>query len=74
MVRVTEGRSPPHLPPQFCIGLYPDAILKSPSQARLDEDTASLGKRQASFNRDRDQMTQVEEEEYEKAVEESLFR
>eukprot|EP00798_Chlamydomonas_sp_ICE-L_P031206 gene31206-6355_t len=42
--------------------------------ARLDEETASLGKRQQNFNRDRDQMTQEEEEEYEKAVEESMFR
>jgi hypothetical protein len=44
------------------------------TQARLDEDTSNLAKRQAAFNRDRDQMTQEEEEEYEKAVEESMFR
>ena len=28
-------------------------------QARLDEETPALGKRQQNFNRDRDQMTQV---------------
>mmetsp|Transcript_26484 Transcript_26484/g.78665 ORF Transcript_26484/g.78665 Transcript_26484/m.78665 type:complete len:135 (+) Transcript_26484:4570-4974(+) len=43
-------------------------------QSRLDEDTASLAKRQAAFNRDRDQMSNEEEEEYQKAVEESMFR
>eukprot|EP00955_Chlamydomonas_euryale_P064513 359006-Chlamydomonas_euryale.AAC.1 len=42
-------------------------------QSRLDEDTASLAKRQAAFNRDRDQMSNEEEEEYQKAVEESMF-
>lgn len=43
-------------------------------QARLDEETSALSKRQQNFQRDRDQMTQEEEEEYEKAVEESRFR
>ena len=33
-----------------------------------------MAKRQQNFNRDRDQMTQEEEEEYERAVEESVFR
>lgn len=40
----------------------------------MDEESASLGKRQQNYQRDRDQMTQEEEEEYEKAVEESMFR
>lgn len=43
-------------------------------QARLDEESAALAKRQQNYQRDRDQMTQEEEEEYEKAVEESMFR
>jgi hypothetical protein len=40
----------------------------------LDEETAALSKRQQNFQRDRDQMSQEEEDEYEKAVEESRFR
>ena len=43
-------------------------------QARHDEETASLAKRQTNFQRDRDQMTPQEEQEYEKACEESMFR
>ncbi|GMH37248.1 hypothetical protein BSKO_05121 [Bryopsis sp. KO-2023] len=43
-------------------------------QARHDEETAALTKRQANYQRDRDQMTREEEEEYEQACEESLFR
>eukprot|EP00803_Ostreobium_quekettii_P006145 evm.model.scf_58.17 EVM.evm.TU.scf_58.17 scf_58:148652-165934(+) len=43
-------------------------------QARHDEEAAALSKRQANYQRDRDQMTREEEEEYEKACEESLFR
>jgi hypothetical protein len=46
----------------------------TPVQARLDEETVSLSKRQQNYARDRDQLTQEEEEEYERAVEESLFR
>lgn len=34
----------------------------------------SLSKRQANYQRDRDQLTREEEEEYEKSCEESLFR
>jgi hypothetical protein len=43
-------------------------------QARLDEESAALAKRQQNYQRDRDQMTAEEEEEYEHAVEESMFR
>ncbi|GLC33992.1 Dynein regulatory complex subunit 7 [Pleodorina starrii] len=43
-------------------------------QARLDEETAALAKRQQTFHRDRDQMTASEEEEYERQTEESMFR
>ncbi|GLI65995.1 hypothetical protein VaNZ11_009689 [Volvox africanus] len=43
-------------------------------QARLDEETAALAKRQQTFHRDRDQMTATEEEEYERQTEESMFR
>ncbi|EFJ52641.1 hypothetical protein VOLCADRAFT_102618 [Volvox carteri f. nagariensis] len=43
-------------------------------QARLDEETAALAKRQQTFHRDRDQMTAAEEEEYERQTEESMFR
>ena len=43
-------------------------------QARLDEESNALAKRQQNFQRDRDQMTQEEEDEYEHAVEESMFR
>lgn len=46
----------------------------SRSQARLDEETAALAKRQQNFQRDRDQMSSEEEEEFEKAMEESMFR
>lgn len=45
-----------------------------PIQARLDEESAALAKRQQNYQRDRDQMTAEEEEEYEHAVEESMFR
>ncbi|GAX80447.1 hypothetical protein CEUSTIGMA_g7886.t1 [Chlamydomonas eustigma] len=59
-----------------CLRALKDRLIERANiiQARLDEDTTALSKRQAAFNRDRDQMTQEEEEEYEKAVEESLFR
>ncbi|KXZ51889.1 hypothetical protein GPECTOR_11g323 [Gonium pectorale] len=43
-------------------------------QARLDEETAALAKRQQNFHRDRDQMSAAEEEEYERQTEESMFR
>lgn len=46
----------------------------SRSQARLDEESSALAKRQQNFNRDRDQMSAEEEEEYERASEESMFR
>ena len=35
---------------------------------------AALAKRQTTFQRDRDQMSRAEEEEYERSVEETLFR
>lgn len=43
-------------------------------QARLDEESAALAKRQQNFHRDRDQMSSVEEEGYERGAEQSLFR
>ena len=59
-----------------CLRALKDRLIERANiiQMRLDEDTAALSKRQASFNRDRDQMSQEEEEEYERAVEESMFR
>ena len=42
-------------------------------QARHDEETAALAKRQANFQRDRDQMSRAEEEEYDRAGP-SMFR
>ncbi|CAG9466922.1 unnamed protein product [Pedinophyceae sp. YPF-701] len=47
-----------------------EAIIKS----RIEEEKAALQKKQANFQRDRDQMTREEEEEYEHNVEESMFR
>ena len=43
-------------------------------QGRHDEETAALAKRQQNFQRDRDQVGRAEEEEYERACEESMFR
>ncbi|PNW72944.1 hypothetical protein CHLRE_14g612700v5 [Chlamydomonas reinhardtii] len=43
-------------------------------QARLDEESAALAKRQQTFHRDRDQMSAAEEEDYERQTEESMFR
>ncbi|DBA69786.1 TPA: hypothetical protein ACH3X2_012508 [Trebouxia sp. C0005] len=43
-------------------------------QARHDSETAALVKRQAHFQRDRDQMSREEEEEYEQACEDSMFK
>ncbi|KAG2491059.1 hypothetical protein HYH03_010505 [Edaphochlamys debaryana] len=43
-------------------------------QARLDEETAALAKRQQNFHRDRDQMSAADEEDYERQTEESMFR
>ena len=43
-------------------------------RARHDEETAALAKRQANFQRDRDQMSRAEEEDYDKACDESMFR
>lgn len=59
-----------------CLKALKDRLIERANiiQARLDEERAALAKRQQNFNRDRDQMTQEEEEEYEKAVEESMFR
>lgn len=45
-----------------------------PTQARLDEESAALAKRQQTFHRDRDQMSAAEEEDYERQTEESMFR
>ena len=43
-------------------------------QARHDEQTALLAKRQANFQRDRDTMNRHEEEEYERECDEAMFR
>ena len=59
-----------------CLKALKDRLIERANiiQARHDEETAALAKRQANFQRDRDQMSQEEEEEYEKACEESMFR
>ena len=43
-------------------------------QSRLDEEQATLARRQAAYARDHDALTPAEEEEYERAVEEASFR
>lgn len=45
-----------------------------PLQARLDEETAALSKKQVTYARDKEQLTPSEEEEYEKAFEDFQFR
>lgn len=40
----------------------------------MDEEQAALARRQAAFARDRDALTPAEEEEYEKAADETTFR
>ncbi|KAK3273495.1 hypothetical protein CYMTET_18285 [Cymbomonas tetramitiformis] len=59
-----------------CLKALKDRLIERANiiQARHDEETAALAKRQANFQRDRDQMTRAEEEEYERAREESIFR
>lgn len=59
-----------------CLRALKDRLIERANiiQARHDEETAALAKRQANFQRDRDQMTRAEEEEYERACEESMFR
>jgi len=59
-----------------CLKALKDRLIERANiiQARHDEETAALAKRQANFQRDRDQMTRAEEEEYERACEESMFR
>ena len=43
-------------------------------QSRHDEKAATLAKLQVNFQRDRDQFPCAEEEEYERACEETMFR
>eukprot|EP00899_Mesostigma_viride_P013144 jgi/Mesvir1/21830/Mv04215-RA.1 len=59
-----------------CLKALKDRLIERANiiQARHDEETMALAKRQANFARDRDQMSRAEEEEYEKACEESMFR
>ncbi|KAK9811814.1 hypothetical protein WJX72_010643 [[Myrmecia] bisecta] len=59
-----------------CLKALKDRLVERANiiQARHDEERATLNKRQANFQRDRDQMTREEEEEYERACEESMFR
>lgn len=58
-----------------CLKALKDRLIERANiiQARLDEESSALGKRQQNFQRDRDQMSPEEEEEYERAVEESMF-
>ena len=59
-----------------CLKALKERLIKRANiiQTRHDEETAALAKRQANFQRDRDQMSPQEEEDYEKACEEALFR
>ena len=59
-----------------CLRALKDRLIDRANiiQARHDEETAALAKRQANFQRDRDQMSRDEEEEYERSCEESMFR
>ncbi|MEW5310705.1 MAG: hypothetical protein WDW38_002476 [Sanguina aurantia] len=59
-----------------CLKALKDRLIERANiiQARLDEESTALAKRQQNFNRDRDQMSAEEEEEYERASEESMFR
>ncbi|KAG0577341.1 hypothetical protein M758_5G142800 [Ceratodon purpureus] len=43
-------------------------------QARYEEETSTLARNRANFERDREGMTVAEEEEYEKATEQAVFR
>lgn len=43
-------------------------------QERYEEETSQLAKARANFERDREGMTVAEEEEYEKACEQAVFR
>ncbi len=59
-----------------CLQALKDRLIERANtiQSRHDEETAALAKRQANFQRDRDQLSRAEEEEYERACEESMFR
>lgn len=59
-----------------CLRALKDRLVERANiiQARLDEETSSLAKRQANYQRDREQLTPEEEEEYEQACQDSLFR
>ena len=52
-----------------CLQALKDRLIERANtiQSRHDEETAALAKRQANFQRDRDQPSRAEEEEYERA-------
>ena len=59
-----------------CLRALQDRLIERANiiQARHDEQTALLAKRQATFQRDRDTMSRHEEEEYERECDAALFR
>eukprot|EP00951_Prasinocladus_malaysianus_P050443 scaffold680464_cov52-Prasinocladus_malaysianus.AAC.1 len=59
-----------------CLKALKDRLIERANiiQARHEEETSALAKRQANFQRDRDQMSREDEEEYERQCEESMFR
>ena len=61
---------------ESCLKALTDRLIERANiiQTRHDEESAALAKRQTTFQRDRDQMSRAEEEEYERSVEETLFR
>jgi hypothetical protein len=59
-----------------CLKALKDRLIERANiiQARHEEETAALAKRQTNFQRDREQMSREDEEEYERQCEESMFR
>jgi hypothetical protein len=59
-----------------CLKALKDRLIDRANiiQARHDHETAVLAKRQANYQRDRDVLTREEEEEYDRACDESAFR
>ena len=59
-----------------CLKALKDRLIDRANiiQARHDQETAALAKRQANYQRDRDVLTREEEEEYDRACGESAFR
>lgn len=51
-------------------------VAEGPASAprRLEEETAALQKKQATFQRDRDSMQRADEEQHEMEVEQALFK